>query len=225
MVKKNILVCIDRDGTLMYDGGSYHLGRQKNWKSMVKVLRGSISAIKELRKIDLVKIFMVTNQPGVAITNFPLLTRKKALEVCEYFLEILKSKGAAVDGFEMCGKSSIEYYNNRKDRYTFDMSLVGKFACAKPRAGMISNILKELKWKKSETSIYVLGDRLSDVKTGLAIDGIGIYVPFSGKEEEVTFVKQYMKRYPTRSGKIYVSDGIVDAARYVVRQELHKNKK
>ena len=104
MTKKNILICIDRDGTMVYDGGSYHLGKQKNWKELIKFLNGVNQGIKELREINKVKIYMITNQPGPAIKEFPLLDEKKAIEVCEYIMKLLKEKRIELDGMNYVEK-------------------------------------------------------------------------------------------------------------------------
>ena len=77
-MKKNILIGIDRDGTIIYDK-KLHLGSQRNWKSKIKFLSGTISGLKTLKKnIPEAKVYMVTNQPGVAVKNFPLLNKKRA---------------------------------------------------------------------------------------------------------------------------------------------------
>ena len=34
---KNLLICVDKDGTLIFDE-QYHLGRTDDWKSKVRVL-------------------------------------------------------------------------------------------------------------------------------------------------------------------------------------------
>ena len=84
---KNILVCLDRDGTLIYDN-KCNLGSQSDWKKKVKILPGVIKGIKELNKIPNIKIYMTTNQPGVAVKEFKLLTLKRAHEVCRYVVKI-----------------------------------------------------------------------------------------------------------------------------------------
>ena len=181
MTKKNILICIDRDGTMIYDGGSYHLGKQENWKELIKFLNGVNQGIKELREINKVKIYMITNQPGPAIKEFPLLDEKKAIEVCEYIMKLLKEKRIELDGYELCGKASSDYVKKRKDRYTFNKKLVGDFSCVKPKPGMVYNALKKEGWNKEDTKIYVIGDRLSDVQCANNAGGYGIFVPFSNK--------------------------------------------
>ena len=44
---KEVLVFIDRDGTIIYDD-RYHLGHQKDWKRKIKIMPQAVSAIKKL---------------------------------------------------------------------------------------------------------------------------------------------------------------------------------
>ena len=213
MTKKNILICIDRDGTIVYDGGSYHLGKQKNWKELIKFLNGVNQGIKELRKINKVKIYMITNQPGPAIKEFPLLDEKKAIEVCEYIMKLLKEKGTELDGYELCGKASSDYVKKRKNKYTFNKKLVGDFSCVKPKPGMVYNALKKEGWNKKNTKIYVIGDRLSDVQCANNTGGYGIFVPFSNRLEEFEKVKKI------KSKKKYISKNFLDACKFIKEKE------
>jgi histidinol phosphatase-like enzyme len=213
MTKENILICIDRDGTMIYDGGSYHLGKQKNWKKLIKILNGVYQGIKELREINKVKIYMITNQPGPAIKEFPLLNKKRAIEVCEYIMKLLKEKGTELDGYELCGKASLDYVKRRKDRYTFNKKLVGDFSCVKPEPGMVYNALKKEGWNKKNTKIYVIGDRLSDVQCGINAGGLGIFVPFSNRLEEFEKVKKI------KSKKKYISKNFLDACKFIKEKE------
>ena len=51
-----------------------------------------LSGLKLLRKISNSKIYIITNQPGITIKEFPTLTKKMAEEVCNYVLDLLKKK-------------------------------------------------------------------------------------------------------------------------------------
>jgi len=117
-VKKNILICIDRDGTLSYDM-RYHLGHTNSWKRKIRFLDNIVPGIKKLRKIKNVKIYMVTNQTGVAIKDFKLLTLQRAHQVCQHIMDKLKDKGAELDGYEICGKADFAY-TKKRSQYKFD---------------------------------------------------------------------------------------------------------
>jgi len=209
--RKNILVCIDRDGTLDYDM-RYHLGHQKNWKSKVHLLDNVIKGLKLLRKIPGVKIHMITNQTGVAIKDFPLLTLERAHEVCKFVMARLKDRSVGLDGYELCGKASVAY-TKKRSKYKFHKNLVGNFSCFKPNPGMVNTSLKKEGWTKNNTNIYVIGDRISDVKCGINAGGYGILVPFPNRPEESIKVKK------VKSKKKYVAKDFLDAVRFIRKKE------
>ncbi len=216
MVKKNILICVDRDGTIVYDK-KYHLGRQRNWKKLVKILPGVVSGIKRLtKKFPDAKIYMITNQPGIAIKDFPLLTQKRANEVCKLIIKELEKQGAKIDGYIVCGKATTAYTKKRGE-YKFNKKMVGNFPCIKPKPGMINQILKKLKWDKRNTDIFVMGDRLSDVETGLNVNGYGygIFVPFKERPKEIKKVKKKIKKENKK--RIYTSKGFLDGVDWIIK--------
>lgn len=89
---KKTLICIDRDGTLIYDEKDHlFLGKDPDWASKMKILPGVIEGLKKLRNIPNASLYMITNQPGVAILDYPLLTVEKAHEVCRYVLDQIKA--------------------------------------------------------------------------------------------------------------------------------------
>ena len=88
------LICIDRDGTLIYDKKEHlYLGRDNDWRAQVKVLPYVPEGMRVLKAIPGAAVYMVTNQPGVAITDFPLLTLERAHEVCRHVVEKIKDMG------------------------------------------------------------------------------------------------------------------------------------
>lgn len=214
-MKKATLICIDRDGTLIYDN-KYHLGHQRNWKRLVKFLPKTIDGLKLIKKkLPQAKIYMISNQSGVVIKNYPLLTLEKSKDVCEYILEKLKSKGTELDGYKICGHVD-ENYVKRRPQYKFDKKLVGNYSCIKPKIGMIREALKELNWKIKETNIYVLGDRYIDVRTGLNAKGYGILIPFKEEPGNIERTKRYVKQKDKK--KIFIAKDFLDAAKYIIKE-------
>lgn len=208
---KSVLICLDRDGTIDYDK-KYHLGHQRGWKSKVRILSNVVKGLKILRKIQGVKIYIITNQTGVAIKDFPLLTEKRAREVCQYIMDRLEDKGIKLEGYEICGKASHSYVKKRSN-FKFEKKLVGNFSCIKPKPGMINSILNKEGVKRRDVKIYVIGDRFLDIKTALNIKGFGILVPFKnepGEKEKVEKLKSKNK---------YIAKDFLDAAEFVVKKE------
>jgi D-glycero-D-manno-heptose 1,7-bisphosphate phosphatase len=198
------LICLDRDGTLVYDN-KCNLGSQYDWKKKVKILPHVIKGIKELNKIPNTKIYIITNQPAVAVKELKLLTKKRAYEVCKYIFNKINKQGAHLDGYFICTGASKEYAKSHPE-YTLDKSKLDNCNCMKPKPGMVLKALKKSKFKKPK--IYVIGDRASDVQTAKNVKGTGILVPYknepgqkaklSGKKiikknflEAVKFIKNY----------------------------------
>ncbi len=208
---KNILVCIDRDGTINYDD-KYYLGHKKNWKDKIKFLPNVIKGLKKLNKeLPNTKIYFITNQPGIAIKEFKLLNLKKANEVCEFIIKKLTKQKIKIDGYKVC-KYASPYYVKKRKEYQFNKKMVGDYSCIKPKPGMINQILKDLKFKTQNTKIYVLGDRITDVKTGINAGGKGILIPFSNRPEESEKVKEI------KSKRKYIAKNFLDAINYIIKE-------
>jgi len=208
---KHVLIFIDRDGTIGYDK-KYHLGHQRNWKSKVRILPNVVRGLKLLKKKPNFKVFLITNQTGVAIKEFPLLTEKRAHEVCQYILDRLEKNTVKLDGYELCGKASPAYVKKRR-QFTFYKKLVGNFSCIKLNTGMIKSILRREKIKRKDAKIYVLGDRALDVKTAMNIGGFGILIPFKQEPGHV----EKVRRLKTR--KKYIAKDFLDASRFILKRE------
>lgn len=211
-MKKNILICIDRDGTLIYDK-KYYMGHTKNWKSRIKFLKNVIKGLRLLNKeLPDAPIYMITNQPGVAIKDFPLLTEKRANEVCLEVLKKLEKKRAIIKDYILCSHVSPSYVKKRKE-FKFNKKLICNCSCIKPKPGMIKEALKKESLEPNKTKIYVIGDRASDIKTALNAKGFGILIPF--KEEP--YEKEKVKNIKTKNK--YIAKGFLDAARFIVKRE------
>jgi len=208
---KKVLIFVDRDGTLIYDKKCYY-GSQKNWRSLIKICSGVVLGIKHLRKIPYSRIYMITNQPGVAIKDLHLLTLKKAHEVSRYILNQLKNKNAKLDGYEVCEHASPSYVKKHK-QFTFYKKLVGNFSCMKPKPGMIEKILKKEKLSRKDVKIYVIGDRASDVKTALNAKGFGILVPFRNESKEKSETRKIKNR------NVFIAKNFLDAAKIIIKKE------
>lgn len=211
-MKQNILICIDRDGTLIYDN-HYYLGSQKNWKSKIRFLSYVIQGIKIInKKIPEAKLYMITNQTGIAIKNFPLLTIKRAHEVCKYIIKLLKNKQAKLDNYILC-PHVLPSYAKRKSEFKFNKKFVCNCPCIKPNIGMIEKALKKESLREKNTSIYVIGDRASDVHTANNAKGFGILVPFKNEPGEKEKVKKLKHK------NTYIAKDFLDAVKFIIKRE------
>jgi len=215
-MKKQLLIFVDRDGTVLYDRKTqprYYLGRQKDWKEKTKFLNGVVGGLKLIKKeLPHAKIYLISNQPGIAIKDFPLLTQERVNEVFRYVLKKLETFGVRLDGYEFCGKVSPKYVKTR-DQFSFDKRLVGNFDCIKPKPGMIKSILKKENLGFGDAEIYVVGDRASDVETAHNVKGFGILVPF------VNQPGQNAKFKKLKNKNKHVAKNFLEAAKFIIKRE------
>lgn len=208
------VICIDRDGTLIYDTEEHlFLGRDDGWKAQVKLLPYVIDGLKLLRTIPNSAIYMITNQPGIAITDYPVLTLERAHEVCAYVVGQIKGLGADIDGYFLCPHATPAYVE-KKPGVNFDEKLVHECECFKPAFGMVFSALDAEDIAPEDAKVYVIGDRATDVHTALNIRGIGILIPFENQPGEEEKVKELDDQT-----RIYVARNLLEAAEFILARE------
>lgn len=208
---KKTVICIDRDGTLIYDSKDHlFLGQDNDWQQRVEVLPMVVEGLRLLNTLPGAGIYMITNQPGVAIDDFPLLTEERAHEVCRYVVDLLKSIEAPLNGYFLCPHATPEYAS-QKPHMNFHSHLVHDCQCLKPALGMVFNALKTEGITPENASLYVIGDRASDVQTALNIGGTGILIPFANEPKEEDKV-----RILEGQGHIHIAKNMLAAAEFVL---------
>lgn len=213
---KNVLICVDRDGTLIYDD-KYYLGRTHDWKSQITFLKGVIDGIKNVtKKLPNCKLYMITNNPGIAIKDFTLLTSERNKEVNVEVLRRLSKEGAGIRGFFASPYISKEYVK-KHPQYTFDKEYIKDSVMTKPQPGMVYESIKAEGFNKKTTKIYVIGDRLSDVECGLNAKGVGILIPFVNHPDELKKVEEFKAK--TKNKNIYIAKDFSDAIEFIIDRE------
>jgi histidinol-phosphate phosphatase family protein len=205
---KKVVICIDRDGTLINDN-KFYLGKDEGWQDQVEILPGVIEGLEKLNDINNAAIYMITNQAGVAIADYPLLTIERANEVCRYVLDHLKESGGEIAGYFLCPHATPAYVE-RKSGVNFHDDLVHECHCLKPGLGMVFDALSAEEVGLDDADIYVIGDRLSDVQTALNINGTGILIPFvnePGESEKVMAMDDH--------SRIFIAGDLVEAAEHI----------
>jgi histidinol-phosphate phosphatase family protein len=206
-VKKTV-VCIDRDGTLINDE-KFFLGREEGWQAKVDILPGVVEGLAIINAVSGAAVYMITNQAGVAIADYPLLTFDRAHEVCRYVIDRLEDEGAKIAGYFLCPHASHAYVQ-RKTGVSFHAELVHDCHCLKPGLGMVIDALRAEDVALDETDIYVIGDRLSDVQTALNINGTGILIPFANEPGEAEKVRGLKDQ-----SRIFIAQDLVEAAGFI----------
>ncbi|MDP2926306.1 MAG: HAD-IIIA family hydrolase [Nanoarchaeota archaeon] len=212
-----ILVCLDRDGTINKDDNDFW-GSTPDWKQRLIFLPGVIEGIKLLNQISGIEIFIMTNQAGVALVGpeFDELTEERYKETSEYMIELLKIQGAYIRGVFGCPYIDLKYLEKSKKRnkkVNIDY-VIDNHPDWKPNIGMIKKAAESLGKTIIDCEIYFIGDRLTDVQTGLNAGGTGILVPES-KTRELGDVKKVIELGKTYKNRIYIAKDFLDAAEYI----------
>lgn len=205
------LICTDRDGTLIYDD-HYYLGRANNWREKVEFLDGVVSGLKLLNDIPQSRVCMVTQQSGISVKEFPLLTIERAIEVCATLIETLNDRGAVVDDFFLCPHVPPDYPETHP-QYTFHEDHVHDCKCVKPNLGLVRNALEKEGLRLEDVNLYFIGDRAADVETGVNAGGLGILVPFRDRASQIANARELPEE------KVHVARTFLDAAKFVAHRD------
>ncbi len=124
----------------------------------------------------------------------------------------LSKSGIFIDGYRICPYSSKKYVKKHPN-FKFKKNMIKEAKCIKPRPEMVLDILKKAGLKKSETSIYVIGDRKEDVLTGINSGGFGILVPFVNRRGEDK------KTEKLKNKNKYLAKNFIDACKFIIKRE------
>jgi len=159
------LIIADRDGTLIED--KHYLSSP----DMVSVIPGVISAVKLLEesKIDLI---VATNQSGVGRGYFD---EKSVIEVNNRCQSLIDPHRKVLKHFFYCIHSPIDHCD-----------------CRKPLTGMVDQFL--ISNALNYDSIYVVGDRMSDIELGANLKALPILVlTGKGRQTHSSLVRPNLK--------------------------------
>lgn len=154
---KNVLLCIDRDGTLIKD--KHFLGRNENWKEEIEYNEELIGFLNYIDTKSKTTKVIVINQAGVARNLFD---EKRVQEINSYVDSYLKTKGVKIDSWQYCPIVTEDYVKKHTD-VTFNPTYVGPTKRRKPQTGMVIDALNSLNKTMSDFQhVIVIGDRSDD---------------------------------------------------------------
>ncbi len=141
------LLVFDRDGTLMEEKGYLRD------PAGVRLLPGVAAGLRRLRRAGY-PVIVVSNQSGV---GRGLMTEADVRKVNRRFLQMLRSRGAGVDGLFWCPHGPGE-----------------GCGCRKPGLALVKRAAREVgcSWRGAIS----VGDRVSDVALGRKTGGFGVLV-------------------------------------------------
>ena len=166
----NILILIDRDGTLIEE--KQFLGRSSNWKSEILYNSNITNILSNLQtKYNTTKI-VISNQSGVARDYYNCETVEKINNVID---NELNNRGVKIDIWKYCPDVDSEYAEKNKNVMKFNNAYVKEKTKRKPNVDMVTDALKELNKNISNYSnIIVFGDKEEDRKLAYNLNAIFI---------------------------------------------------
>ncbi|NQU83123.1 MAG: HAD-IIIA family hydrolase [Parcubacteria group bacterium] len=203
---KKVLIALDRDGTINYDSGFF--GKNDNWREELKLYSGAAYGIKKMN--EFAKTVVITNQFGVAREY---LTEERVKEVNQAISSLLETSGAKIENWYYCPfveKTWAEREGiNLNNRWVSDNDP----ELRKPNIGMLKRAAEDMGAKLEDFShIYVVGDRISDVETGINAGGKGVLVGNEKNQGEFEKIKDIEEKHP---GKILLADNLLTAAELI----------
>lgn len=167
-------VFLDRDGTVSEEAGYInHIDR-------FEVYPWAAQAIRRLNDAG-VKVFLITNQSGVARGYFPEeLVRQVHRRLCDS----LALSGAFLDDIYYCP----HHPEGRKTDYRVFCD------CRKPAPGMLMKAAKDYDIDLSRS--FVVGDRYLDLQTGFRVGARGVLVLSGYGKGEYLYLKDQWPRPP-----------------------------
>ncbi len=157
--RRKLLVCIDRDGTLIEK--VEWLGSEKNWREQLRYNNDLISFLSFLKTKYDCTFIVVSNQAGVARGLFDMTTVGQIN--CTIDGE-LRKQGIEILSWEFCPFVDARYAAAHPEIH-FENKFVQETTRRKPRIGMVDDALRKLGKNLSDfDSLLVLGDREDDDK-------------------------------------------------------------
>ena len=175
--RREILVIIDRDGTLITNDG--YFARDDSWRKKLTLNEPVVSFITYLQtKYKTTKI-IASNQSGVGRGFFD---EGRVREVNEAIHALLKKQGITIDHWQYCPDLDLSYAQKNPST-SYIKKYVKIVTKRKPSTAMVADALRDLKKTLRDFDhVIVIGDHEDD--QGLAKNLSALFVDVRGKTYE-----------------------------------------
>ncbi|MBI4148483.1 HAD-IIIA family hydrolase [Candidatus Woesearchaeota archaeon] len=199
-------VGVDRDNTLVNDAG--YLGKDSDWKRTLTFCSYALEGLRLLKADSRIKVVVATNQAGIARGHYG---EDRAREVNQYIDFLLKSEGLNLDGVHFCPYVD-RHYAVEKNLAPDNPWVIEPCEFRKPGIGMLQQAAADLGMTLDQFDrIYFVGDKKTDVETGLNAGGTGILIKKSEKESNA--VQQLALNHP---GRVFWAENFQHAAEIII---------
>ncbi len=206
-----ILIGLDRDGTIIKD--MHDLGKHPDFRKQIHILPKAMEGLKALRAIEGARLVVCTNQSGIARGLFTMETLE---EIHSILRKRMSEEGIRLDGWFTCADVDFAYAEDKGIPLT--NPFVKKVAeNRKPNIGMLKQAAQQFGVKLSECKVYYVGDKVSDIETGLNAHGKGVFI-IGEYEKRFESAKELSQDVP---GRVFFAHDLVEAAE-LIREDLTK---
>ena len=170
------MILLDRDGTLIVDPPDERIDSINK----VKLMPDTLEAMKYLAENDY-GVILITNQAGIAEGR---LTEEEYWKLHRKILKLLKPSGVNILKTYLCPHAPAD-----------------RCVCRKPHPTMIQWAADDFDFSPSD--VYMIGDRVTDVKAGIAAN-------------TKTILIKTLKNTYDDGGADYLAEDILDAVKYAL---------
>lgn len=203
-----ILVGIDRDGTLIKDSGGFP---GKNWPNeKFELMQEANIGLRILRNMPNTKLVMITNQSG------PARRKVKEEHIAAINRHIQGMLSVALDGVYVCMHVPLDYARKHNIQEPEFSRYVENCNCRKPKTKLLEDAANDLFGRRlPECRVYMIGDRVSDIQTGIVAGGKGVFIPSS--DEEHSDLEEAYCLQKQEKNRVLIANDFLDAALKIYR--------
>ncbi len=204
---QQVLIGIDRDGTLLKDTGRYP--GSEGPSEVFELCEGAIDCVKLLNQIPNSAVAIISNQSGLAQGRLGIKDVERVNNTVKKLLELGR---ASIQGIYFCEHVSLDYA--RTKGISLSNSFVKECSDMKPNPGMLFRACKELlRTPPEKCNIYMIGDRSDDVLSGLSAGGKSVFVKSSVHQSDTLEIKKKMQIH---YDKIHNAKDLIGAAEWII---------
>ncbi|MFH1211425.1 MAG: HAD hydrolase-like protein [Candidatus Woesearchaeota archaeon] len=225
MLMPKYLVVFDRDGTLHRDMGP--IGATPGWEKGLALFPYTVEAVATVYAVPGTVIGVASNQGYVAQG---IVTEEQVRAANDRLRTLLENAEASLPHdqtcviprghWAFCPEVTEEYaaqHGILPETYLYDHYVVKEAPRRKPGIGMLRQIARAVGMRLEDFSErFVVGDRATDVMTGLNAGGIGVFLMDTIHEEEIGKVEALMTSENERM--IILADDTLDAAKRIAER-------
>lgn len=186
--QKKILVCIDRDGTLISE--QEFLGKESNWRDKIVLKEPVVHFLEYLQTKYTTTNIVVSNQSGIARKYF---NKNRVEEINKYLNIKLVNNNIKVKNWKYCPDVDSKYAQSQDTE--FDQKFIKPTTKRKPSTAMVLDALEEINNQIEDfDEILVIGDRHEDEGLAKNLNAKFINVKNKNYEEMINLFEQIINK-------------------------------